>query len=137
MEAQRGRGPAGAAARPENPGGTPAADRREDGPPATPDTARLPLASDADPAESLIPANLGGAPDRVNATFSTPVDNFVDGVWSELHTLWRMLWETVDEPVGDTPGPVGRETLTSGVGGAHAVEEESRPTEVPIRTENA
>jgi hypothetical protein len=65
------------------------------------------------------------------------VDNPVDGVWSELHTLWRMLWETVDEPVGDTPGPVGRETLTSGVGGAHAVEEESRPTEVPIRTENA
>ena len=67
--------------------------------------------------------NLGRPRDRVNAQFSTPVDNPVDGMWSAPPVLWTDRCGAVDEPVGDTPGPgTPSPALTSDDGRAHAVD---------------
>jgi hypothetical protein len=69
-----------------------------------------------------LPPNLGAGPGRVNAEFYTPVDNSVDDMWTVLHSLWMLLWEGVDRPVGDTPGRLAGRCLTSHNDRAHAVD---------------
>ena len=46
----------------------------------------------------------------------------MDELWTVLHSLWTVLWEWVDKPVGDTPGGLARRPLTSDNGRAHGVD---------------
>jgi len=59
------------------------------------------------------------------------VDNHVDEMWMQVHSLWRGLWAAVDRDVGDTPEALARTALTSKndrVPHPHDVDEKSPST---------
>ena len=62
----------------------------------------------------------------VNGAPSTPVDNYVDELWTVLHSLWKRRWKSVDNAVGDTPGPRAGRPLTSQNVPAHGVDGKRR-----------